>query len=257
MVRNLLPLVALAAPPASAFTSGPSTSSCRSSSPPGVRLSTDLRSRSSVPFPHGTSDDVNYDPCPDPIGEDPNLDRREAAAAMIGRLWAAGALPSAVMGAGAAPANAVYGSDAKIELPNPVQGMYDRTTKQCIVESLGNRECLVYLDEANKVYQGADAAVLLGRIEAASEALATMPDLIADKKWTKVLGVMTGPMGTLGGTMDELAKLGSSSTAAERAKKVKTDLYAIAGAVERKNPSDALKFHGAATADLVEFVKSL
>ena len=40
-------------------------------------------------------------------------------------------------------ASAVYGADAKIEIPDVIQGMSDRTNKQCLVESLGNRECLV------------------------------------------------------------------------------------------------------------------
>jgi len=41
-------------------------------------------------------------------------------------------------------AKAVYGSDAKMMFPDPIQGMADRAGKQCLVESLGNRECLVY-----------------------------------------------------------------------------------------------------------------
>ena len=40
--------------------------------------------------------------------------------------------------------NAVYGSDAKMTFPDPIQSMSDRAGKQCLVESLGTRECLVY-----------------------------------------------------------------------------------------------------------------
>lgn len=42
------------------------------------------------------------------------------------------------------PAAAVYGVDAKMSFPDPIQGLADRNGKQCLVESLGNRECLVY-----------------------------------------------------------------------------------------------------------------
>ena len=38
--------------------------------------------------------------------------------------------------------NAAYGDSAQILIPDVVQGMSDRTNKQCLVESLGNRECL-------------------------------------------------------------------------------------------------------------------
>ena len=37
---------------------------------------------------------------------------------------------------------AAYGDSAQILIPDVVQGMSDRTNKQCLVESLGNRECL-------------------------------------------------------------------------------------------------------------------
>jgi hypothetical protein len=49
--------------------------------------------------------------------------------------------------------NAAYGEDAKIMIPDVVQSMSDRTNKQCLVESLGNRDCLVYLDPENQVRQ--------------------------------------------------------------------------------------------------------
>eukprot|EP00978_Attheya_sp_CCMP212_P003049 scaffold6230_cov51-Attheya_sp.AAC.1 len=114
------------------------------------------------------------------------------------------------------------------------------------------------MDPENKLYQGADSRVLLERIEAASTALATIPDLATAKCWTKVLGVMTGPMGTLGGTMDQLSKLSSDPVkVGVLAKKVKTDLYAIAAAAERKSVEMALKGHEQATTDLVAFVNAI
>jgi len=88
-----------------------------------------------------------------------NLDRREAAFAMLGALWATTTLAFPTQ-----EAQAVYGSDAKIEMPNVIQGLNDRATKQCLVESLGNRECLVYMDPDNKLYQGADSQKLLQKV---------------------------------------------------------------------------------------------
>ena len=56
--------------------------------------------------------------------------------------------------------------------PDIVQGMSDRNTKQCLVESLGNRECLVYQEDEEKLlYKGAGIKVLLERIQIAAQAL--------------------------------------------------------------------------------------
>lgn len=186
--------------------------------------------------------------CPEPETED--VDRREALYAMMGALVGVSSLPAA--------ASATFGQDAKIELPNPVEKMADRVNGQCLVETLGNRECLVYLDPANKLYQGADTGVLLERVEKASEALATIPGLIEDKKWTQVSGVLLGPLGTLVGTMNQLTKLSENeSKAADAAKKAKTSLYAISGSVDRKQVDQGLAAHAQATKDLVAFVQSL
>jgi hypothetical protein len=180
------------------------------------------------------------------------MDRRDAAFAMLG--WATVALQTTA----AEPANAVYGADAKIELPNPIETMSQRATGQCLVETLGNRECLVYLDPANKLYQGADNQVLLSRIEQASVALATIPDLIAAKKWSQVNGVLTGPLGMLVVTMNQLGKSsGNEGRVAPLAKKVKDDIISIGAAASRKQGEAALRSHKDATDSLVAFVKAL
>ena len=177
-----------------------------------------------------------------------DVNRREAAFAMLGGLWAVNA----------APAWGEYGTDAKIQLPNPMEQMRDRATKQCLMESLGNRECLVYEDPDNKLYQNPDTKVLVERVEKAGEALATIPDLVESKNWIKVTGVLTGPMGTLANSMDLLSKASDNPSAcAEKAKKVKTDLYGISGAVDRRNGNGALEYHKLATEHLVDYIKSL
>mmetsp|Transcript_24118 Transcript_24118/g.35743 ORF Transcript_24118/g.35743 Transcript_24118/m.35743 type:complete len:161 (-) Transcript_24118:242-724(-) len=107
-----------------------------------------------------------YNRCPAYNDEEgSNIDRREVLFATIGSLVSTLSLPSAV--------SAAYGQDAKIELPNPVEAMSNRVNQQCLVESLGNRECLVYLDPANKLYQGSDAQKLTEQIEKAAISLAT------------------------------------------------------------------------------------
>lgn len=197
------------------------------------------------------SKSLKYNRCPAYLDEEGStMDRREAFFATIGSLIATMSLPSAV--------SAAYGQDAKIELPNPVESMSNRVSQQCLVESLGNRECLVYLDPANKLYQGADAQKLTEQIEKASASLATIPALIEDKKWSQVSGVLLGPLGTLSSTMEQLTKLSpNNQIAVDLAKKTKTDIYAIAQFAERKQSDNALAAHVQATGHLVAFFKAL
>ena len=197
-----------------------------------------------------------YHPCPDPE-EDVDLDRREAVFAALGALWAA------TTGIGTSlllpdSAQASYGDDAKIELPNPYQQMADRASKQCLVESLGNRECLVFADEANRLYRGADTAALLTRVEKAAAALQTVPELCEARKWSQITGVLTGPMGDLIRTMGQMADLSENADAARGVvATTKKDLYALQDGVSRKDQALVSKSQQAATNDLVAFVKAL
>ena len=204
------------------------------------------RSESAVPEPHRRK----CGRCPEDRDDDgSDLDRREALFAMFGSVLAT-TVPSAAW--------ATYGDDAKIELPNPMEAITNRVNGQCLVETLGNRECLVYLDPANKLYQGADNALLLARMEKASESLALIPGLIEQRKWSQVSGVLLGPLGTLVETMNQLTKLSANgSKAAALAAKTKTDMYDIFQAAERKQGEKALIAHDKATKNLVAFVKAL
>ena len=198
-------------------------------------------------------DEACFHMCPEPEN-DLLQDRREAVFAGLGALWAVTGVGTSILFSESATAE--YGVDAKMELPNPYQQMADRASKQCLVESLGSRECLVYENDAgNKLYQGLDSNVLMQRIGTATTALTTIPALVDNKQWSKVTGVLTGPMGELMRTMGQLS---ATNTAAQgTVKLVKKDLYAMADAVSRKDGNAVLKYHTAATNDLAAFVKAL
>ena len=187
------------------------------------------------------------------------LDRREAAFAMMGGLWSAGALPTALLFGDPDPAHAEFGRDAKMDFPDVVQGLSDRNNKQCLVESLGNRECLVYMEDADKfLYKGADAKILIERVEIAVQALATIPEKVEQKKWTQITGSLTGPMGQLGATMTLIVKLSSNPEKSKAAAaKVRNDVFAIGAATSRKEGVAVLQAHKAATENLVAFLKTL
>ena len=186
-------------------------------------------------------------------------DRREALFAMMGTMWAMGTLPEVLLG-GPSSAHAVYGSDANMLFPDIVQGMSDRNTKQCLVESLGNRECLVYQEDEEKLlYKGADVKVLLQRIQIAADALENeIPPLVATKQWIKITGVLTGPMGQLSSTMTLLCKLSDRpDEAKQRAQTVKNDVFAMGTATTNKSADDVIKYQKLAIQDLAIFLKSL
>jgi hypothetical protein len=231
----------------------------RCQNPPVTRQQ--IRQVARLPQLRAVSEDneMECDPCARFEPEDNvDLDRREAFFSMVGMAWAAGVLPAALLDA-PQPANAVYGLDAKIELPNPYQSLSDRQNKQCLVESLGTRECMVYEDSANKLYQGANGKLLLDRVEAASQALSQqVPLLVEAKKWSQVTGVLTGPMGELLRNMNQLVELSENKDLAKsNVNLVKTDLYAMSAAVDRKQGEAVLKSQAAAMGHLVDFVTSL
>lgn len=157
-----------------------------------------------------------------------------------------------------ATGNAVYGADAKIELPDIVQDMADRNTKQCLVESLGTRQCLVYMDPENQLYKGSDVELLFERLGSSIAALKDLPQYIENKQWNKVQGVLTGPMGTLSSTMNELVKKVSDGAVQTKCKglsvDIRKDLYAIAAAADRKQVKEALVSYEMAKDKLEKFV---
>ena len=154
--------------------------------------------------------------------------------------------------------NAVYGADAKIEMPDIVQDMSDRMNKQCLVESLGTRQCLVYLDPENQLYKGTNGKLLFERLGCSAAALKDVPAYIETKQWNKVQGVLTGPMGTLSSTMNELTKNVEDAALQNKVKSLSVDvrkeLYAISGASDRKNQKEAQAAFEKAELKLENFV---
>jgi hypothetical protein len=156
------------------------------------------------------------------------------------------------------PALAAFGADAKMEFPDVMQGISDRTNKQCLVESLGNRDCLVYLDPDNQLYKGSDGKILFERLAASVSAMKNIPSYIESKQWSKVDSTLTGKMGNLSLTMNELAKLVEDDSVKDKCKSlsvdIRNDLYAIAGSCSRKQQAEALKSYDKALLKLEKFV---
>jgi len=155
-------------------------------------------------------------------------------------------------------AGAIYGADANMMFPDVMQGISDRTNKQCLVESLGNRECLVYLDPDNQLYKGSDGKILFDRLALSVGAMKNIPGYIESKQWSNVESTLTGKMGNLSFTMNELAKLIDDESVKDKCKSlsvdIRNDLYAISGSCSRKQQLDAMRSYDNALLKLEKFV---
>jgi len=101
--------------------------------------------------------------------------------------------------------------------------------------------------------------VFIVATDTSSVALTKIPQLVDEKKWSGVKGIITGPMGELLATMNQLAPLSTQQAdrSAALAKQVKLQLYDISAAADVKDAARILKSTQGATDALVAFVKSL
>ena len=179
-----------------------------------------------------------------------NEDRREVLFAMMGSMWS-------ISAGNPQPVYATYGMDAKIELPDVIAGMNDRQNKQCLVESLGNRECLVYKEtDPNKLlYKGANSQILLDRIQLALNSLDLIPSLVETKKWNDINSILIGgPMGQLSLTLNLLSKDNPDPECIKLIRKIKEDCFAIGTATTQRQCNDILKYNDKAKNDMKEFI---
>ena len=103
------------------------------------------------------------------------------------------------------------------------------------------------------MYKGADSETQLKRLLDASNRLNEIPILAREKKWSQVQGVVTGPLGTLLQTMNQLSTV--SKDAGKVASKVKGDILLISQEAGRKNEDGVLRACADAQRDLEAFAK--
>jgi hypothetical protein len=106
------------------------------------------------------------------------------------------------------------------------------------------------------LYKGPDIALQLRRIGESANRLPEIANLSAEKKWSQVQGIITGPLGTLLQTMNSLASA-ASKEAKDAAKLVKNDLNDINAAAGKKDSGAVTKAAEKASKDLEKFVKLL
>lgn len=110
-------------------------------------------------------------------------------------------------------------------------------------------------DPATFLYKGADREVQLKRMSDAIASLKQISGMAEAKKWSQVQGVLTGPLGTLLQTMNQIIGKDASKEQKAAATRVKMDLYAIGTAATKKSDTGCLEATQAALKDLETFVK--
>lgn len=138
------------------------------------------------------------------------------------------------------PAFAGYGETSTMELPNYIEYLIEKNS---------------VTDPDAFLYKGPDPKVQLQRLLDASKRLADIPPLASEKKWSQVQGILTGPLGTLGQTLNMIAK-DSTPDVQSKAKKVKETIFSINTAASNKNQADVVAKAQAAGADLAAFVRA-
>jgi hypothetical protein len=134
--------------------------------------------------------------------------------------------------------NAAFGDSSNIELPSYVDFLIERNQQ---------------VDTTKVLYQGADQEVQLQRILSAISKIKTIPDIAERKKWSQVQGVITGPLGTLIATMNQVG--GTNKEAQQLTAKVKSDLFTIGQCATTKNERACIAATITTLNDLNDFVK--
>jgi len=110
------------------------------------------------------------------------------------------------------------------------------------------------VDPNSVLYKGPDIELQLRRIGDAGARLPEIAALAEEKKWSQVQGIITGPLGTLLQTMNNVASIAGTKEAKDAAKDVKTDLIEIGVAAGRKESAACVKAASKAAKDLEKFV---
>jgi hypothetical protein len=135
-------------------------------------------------------------------------------------------------------AYAAYGDSSNIALPSYIDFLIEKNKQ---------------IDPSIFLYQGADRDVQLQRIATAVSKIQTIPAIVQTKKWSQVQGVITGPLGTLISTMNQIG--GTNKEAQRIIVKVKSDLFSIGQCATTKNEKACLAATEATLQDVNDFVK--
>jgi dsRNA-specific ribonuclease len=133
-------------------------------------------------------------------------------------------------------ANAKYGESSNLELPSYIDYLIEKNTQP---------------DRSAALYQGIDSTTLLRRLSEVETRLQEVPNLAQQRKWTQINGLVTGPLGTLSMTLNQIAAVPNASSKTKYfIKQIKSDVLGIGQAASKKNAEGCSKQAALASQDL-------
>jgi hypothetical protein len=118
-------------------------------------------------------------------------------------------------------AHAKYGESSNIELPNYIDYLIEKNSQS---------------DPTAALYQGIDSTTLLKRLSEAEKRLQEVPKLAQEQKWTEINGLVTGPLGTLSMTLNQIAGIPNASSKTKGfVKQIKSHVLGIGQAASKKD----------------------
>jgi hypothetical protein len=139
------------------------------------------------------------------------------------------------------PAWAEYGAGTNMKLPNYIDYLVEKNSQGA--------------QDNTALYKGADPVVLLRRLQEADTRLQEVPKLAEAKKWSQIQGLLTGPLGTFGQTLNQIVTPDSDPKVQAASKKIKGDLIAIGQAASKKSDTACISMAQEASKDLRSFLE--
>jgi len=136
------------------------------------------------------------------------------------------------------PATAAYGEATNVVLPSYIDFLIEKNK---------------VFDPSTALYKGADVQVQLERLKQASKRLEEIPILADQKKWSQIQSILTGPLGTLIQTMNQLTT--DNKKARQQVAVVKNDLVTINQGAAKKSVDICIQGTKAAAKHLEDFLE--
>jgi hypothetical protein len=164
-----------------------------------------------------------------------DLPRPASRRAFIVSTYSFGLIAGALVGI-CMTAHAKYGESSNIELPNYIDYLIEKNTQP---------------DTTAALYQGIDSTILLKRLSEAEIRLQEVRKLAQEQKWTQINGLVTGPLGTLSMTLNQIAVIpNASSKTKDFVKQIKSHVLGIGQAASKKDAEGCTKQAALAIQDL-------
>jgi hypothetical protein len=135
---------------------------------------------------------------------------------------------------------AAYGDAVNIQFPNYIEFLIEKNK---------------VVDASEALYQGVDPETVLKRLLAADKNLSVIPMLASEKKWSQIQGILSGPLGTLSETLNQITGKSPPKEMKLLVQKIKAEMLAISVAATKKDSEGCITEAKAVSRDLETLAK--